>query len=86
MNLQEEKTPRASQHYMGWRAQRTTSFSPVAGEFFLLTLPFIERAYRKLEALGLDLSAAAKPQDNPPNLERPLSQTQFVRGCQYVPN
>jgi hypothetical protein len=46
MNLQKERTPRASQHYMGWIAQRTKSLSPVAGEVFLLTIPFIERAYR----------------------------------------
>jgi hypothetical protein len=42
MNLQKEKTPRASQHDMGWIAPRTTSLSPVAGEVFLLTIPFIE--------------------------------------------
>src|SRR5713226_3953670 len=44
MNLQGEKTSRASQQDMGWRAQRTCSLLPVAGKVFLLTLPFIERA------------------------------------------
>ena len=43
MNLQGEKTSRASQQDMGWRAQRTCSLLPVAGKVFLLTLPFIER-------------------------------------------
>src|SRR6266850_1526633 len=33
-----------SKHDMGRTAQRTTSLSPVAGEVFLLTIPFIERA------------------------------------------
>ena len=63
MNLQEEKTPRASQHDMGWRAQRTTSLSPVAGEFFLLILPFIERAYRQAESLVRHSSGYATNQD-----------------------
>src|SRR5712664_1283097 len=51
MNLQGEKTSRASQQDMGWRAQRTCSLLPVAGKVFLLTLPFIERASRKSEVL-----------------------------------
>ena len=63
MNLQEEKTPRASQHYMGWIAQRTTSLSPVAGEFFLLTLPFIERAYGQLKSWLRHLSGNATTQE-----------------------
>ncbi len=47
MTLRKKKTPRASQHYMGWRAGQKSLLLPVAGEFFLLTLPFIERAYRR---------------------------------------
>jgi hypothetical protein len=46
MNLREKKTPGASQHDLGWIVQRTKSLSPVAEEIFLLTIPFIERAYR----------------------------------------
>src|ERR1700746_2267700 len=42
MTLRKKKTPRASQHYMGWRAGQKSLLLPVAGEFFLLTLPFIE--------------------------------------------
>ena len=33
---------------MGWRAGQKSLLLPVAGEVFLLTLPFIERAYRRL--------------------------------------
>ena len=44
MNLQTDKRPGGSQHDLGWRARRTSSLLPVAGEVFLLTLPFIERA------------------------------------------
>jgi hypothetical protein len=46
MNLQKQKTSRASQQDMGWIAQRTNSLSPVTVEVFLLTISFIERAYR----------------------------------------
>src|SRR5580693_8465803 len=46
MTLRKKKNPRASQHYMGWRAGQKSLLLPVAGEFFLLTLPFIERGYR----------------------------------------
>ena len=42
MNLQKEKTTRASQR--GWRVSRRSLLSPVAREVFLLTFPFIERA------------------------------------------
>ena len=49
MNLEKEKTFGVSQHAVGWRAQRSTSRWPVVGEVFLLTLPFIERAYRTCE-------------------------------------
>jgi hypothetical protein len=41
MNLQGEKTPRASQHDMGWNAERTYPLLRVAGKLFPLTLPFI---------------------------------------------
>src|ERR1700682_953110 len=55
MTLRKKKTPRASQHYMGWRARQKSLLLPVAGEFFLLTLPFIERAYRRCApAVGVD--------------------------------
>ena len=46
MNLRKKRTPRASQHYLGWRAGQKSLLLPVAGEVFLLTLPFIERRYR----------------------------------------
>jgi hypothetical protein len=42
MNLQTDKRPGGSQHDMGWRARRTSSLLPVAGEVFLLTLPCSE--------------------------------------------
>src|SRR6266478_1902862 len=41
-----KRTPRTALHYMGWRAGQKSLLLPVAGEFFLLTLPFIERGYR----------------------------------------
>jgi hypothetical protein len=44
MNLEKEKVPRDSQHAMGWKAQRTFSLLPVAGDIFPLTFSFIERA------------------------------------------
>jgi len=47
MNLQGEKTSRASQPDMGWRVLRTCSLLPVAWKVFLWTLPFIERGYRR---------------------------------------
>src|ERR1700738_1249457 len=53
MTLRKKKTPRASQHYMGWRAGQTSLLLPVAGEVFLLTLPFIERGYRTSGSLTL---------------------------------
>jgi hypothetical protein len=46
MTPRKKKTPRASQQYLGWRAGQKSLLLPVAGEFFLLTLPFIERRYR----------------------------------------
>src|SRR6202789_3891624 len=48
MDRRKKRTPRASQHYMGWRDRQKSLLLPVAGEIFLLTLPFIERPYRKL--------------------------------------
>jgi len=33
---------------MGWRPGQKSLLLPVAGEFFLLTLPFIERANRRI--------------------------------------
>src|SRR5882762_2165894 len=51
MTLRKKKPPRASQHYMGWRAGQKSLLLPVAGEFVLLTLPFIERANRRSEVL-----------------------------------
>jgi hypothetical protein len=52
MTLQKKRTPRASQHYMGWRARQKSLLLPVAGEFFLLTLPFIERGDRRVHFSG----------------------------------
>src|SRR5271156_6773850 len=46
MNRRKKRTPRASLHYIGWRAWQKSLLLPVAGEIFLLTLPFIERRYR----------------------------------------
>jgi hypothetical protein len=39
MNLPRTRTPRASQHEMGWKAPRKFLLLPVAGEFSLLTFP-----------------------------------------------
>jgi hypothetical protein len=36
---------------MGWRDRQKSLLLPVAGEIFLLTLPFIERRYRRSKAL-----------------------------------
>ncbi len=47
MTLRKKRTPRASLHYVGWRAWQKSMLLPVAGEVFLLTLPFIERRYRR---------------------------------------
>src|ERR1700676_3056426 len=46
MTLRKKRTPRASLHYVGWKAWQTSMLLPVAGEVFLLTLPLIERRYR----------------------------------------
>jgi hypothetical protein len=61
MTLRKKKTPRASQHYMGWRAGQKSLLLPVAGEFFLLTLPFIERGYRRSEIGLASLVAKVRP-------------------------
>ena len=65
MDRRKKRTPRASQHYRGWRAWQKSLLLPVAGEIFLLTLPFIERPYRKLtlvtgNATYQDLAAWSK--------------------------
>jgi hypothetical protein len=81
MNLRKKKTPRASQHYMGWRAEQKSLLLPVAGEFFLLTLPFIERGYRTLSLLrerkrlghlqhGMMVLFVGELMRNPPSLTR----------------
>jgi hypothetical protein len=57
MNLRRKRTPRASQHYVGWRAGQKSVLLPVAGEFFPLTLPFIERGYQKSEVMVRDMIA-----------------------------
>src|SRR6516162_9380749 len=44
MNQEKTKTPKPSQHDMGWKAQRTFSLLPVAGEIFLLTFPLYRTA------------------------------------------
>src|SRR5271156_3731230 len=61
MILRKKRTPRASQHYVGWRAWQRSLLLPVAGEFFLLTLPSIEirpqrvtRSHAKAIQDGLD--------------------------------
>jgi hypothetical protein len=52
MNLQKQKTSRASQQDMGWIAQRTNSLSPVTVEVFLFTIPFIERRPKRRARLS----------------------------------
>src|SRR6266481_5551771 len=61
MNLRKRENPRTSLNDTGWRAWRTSSLLPVAGEVFLLTLPFIERANRPVSRLcgRLNLEAPA---------------------------
>src|SRR5215470_17223099 len=61
MNLEKEKGPRASQHDMGWNAQRTFPLLPVAGEIFLLTFPFIERGNRLVDFGTGNLSGLRDP-------------------------
>ena len=52
MTLRKKRTPRASLHYMGWRDWQKSLLLPVAGELFLLTLPFIERGNRSCQVLA----------------------------------
>ena len=59
MTLRKKRTPRASLHYLGWRAWQTSMLLPVAGEVFLLTFPFIERRYRKFGVLAWYISDKA---------------------------
>src|SRR5712671_6736362 len=56
MNLRKRKITDPPLYELGWMAGRISSLPPVAGEVFLLTSPFIERAYRRCGVLGLDLS------------------------------
>ena len=48
---------------MGWRDRRKSLLLPVAGEIFLLTLPFIERSYRTCEVLVRQISGNANYRD-----------------------
>src|SRR5713101_223231 len=51
MNLGKSENHSASFHYLGWTARPFPLRLPVAGKAFLLTSPFIERAYRTNEVL-----------------------------------
>jgi hypothetical protein len=75
MNLLRTRTPRASQHEIGWKAPRRFALLPVAGEFFLLTFPFYRTALSETDRLfdargkiGVTLAAAGYP-----DLLRPLA-------------
>src|SRR6267154_5043832 len=46
-NLRKRKITDPPLYELGWMAERISSLPPVAGEVFLLTSPFIERAYRR---------------------------------------
>src|SRR4030081_519591 len=48
MNLRKRKITAPPLYELGWMAGRISSLPPVAGELFLLTSPFIERAYSLL--------------------------------------
>src|SRR5271154_6792687 len=56
MNLRKRETHGNSHQHKGWMAGRIYPFPPVVGEVFFLTSPFIERANRKSEVLGLRIS------------------------------
>src|SRR5580693_4103913 len=56
IHLRKKRTPRASQHYVGWRIGQTSVLLPVVGEMFLLTLPFIERGNRPSNIDAIPLS------------------------------
>ena len=60
---------------MGWRAGQKSLLLPVAGEVFLLTLPFIERRYRR--------SAIGKNQMSGFPTNRPLGVIHCVDGLVY---
>ena len=47
MNLRKSENHSASLHYLGWKVRPFPPRLPVAGKAFLLTSPFIERAYRR---------------------------------------
>src|SRR5258708_7910560 len=47
MNLRKRKITDPPLYELGWMAGRISSLPPVAGEVFLLTSLFIERAYRR---------------------------------------
>ena len=98
MNLQKEKTARASQQNMGWRVSRRSLLSPVAGEVFLLTLPFIERRYRqsrfslfrvgdksgpKVYSAGKQRQAIAKSQHGILARRRTTSSQKAFQGTRY---
>jgi hypothetical protein len=53
---------------MGWRAGHKSVLLPVAGEVFLLTLPFIERRYRRSRQKN-QMSGSATNRDLPLHCE-----------------
>jgi hypothetical protein len=69
MNLGIKRTPRASQHYVGWRAGQKSLLLPVAGEVFPLTLPFIERRAKTQEPLNM--TWAGKQSEQPRSFQSP---------------
>ena len=72
-----KRTPRASQHYLGWRDWQKSWLLPVLGKVFLLTLPFIECPYRRCGVLARNMSG---------NATREISQmvTQLPQFNQFV--
>ncbi len=64
MTLRKKRTPGASLNYVGWRAWQTSLLLPVAGEVFPLTLPFIERRYRKIGVLVPEMSSVPSIAEN----------------------
>src|SRR5882762_8121003 len=60
MNLRKRKITDPPLYELGWIAGRISSLPPVAGEVFLLTSPFIERAYRASEIGGLGTSPVTR--------------------------
>jgi hypothetical protein len=49
MNLLKRKNHSVSFHYWGWTARPFFLRLTAVGEAFVLTSPFIERSYRKME-------------------------------------